>query len=166
MNKDIILQRIFDNGESTIGYCVYDDRLMYTLEDTFRVDKLRGLTRISSGRYKLGLRLVESGKTKAYRKKYSWFDWHIQLEGIENFQYIYMHIGNYAKDSDGCILVGTSPTNNYKSSGLLTSSTIAFKEFYQWLFPKLSNGEEIYIQVRDEIHREDTIKEQIKLQLK
>lgn len=163
VNKDIILQRIFDNGESTIGYLVYDDKLMYTLEDTFRVNKIKDTTRIPEGRYKLSLRVTMSPKTKDYRAKYDWFKWHIELERVNNFENVYLHIGNKAEDSAGCILCGTTPTNNDNGANFIHQSTIAFKRFYAWIFPKLRREEVIYIQVRNEIHREDIIKEQIRM---
>ena len=165
MNKDIILQRIFDNGESTIGYLVYEDKLMYTLEDRFRIEKLKETTRIPEGRYRLKLRVAMSTKTKQYRKKYNWFSWHIQLENVPNFNYIYLHIGNNARDSEGCILCGTTTNNNTLETGFIRKSTDAFKRFYLWLLPKLENDEVVYIQVRNEIQREDIIEEQIKLNL-
>jgi hypothetical protein len=151
--QDLILQRIFDNGESSIGYFVYNDfkTLAYTLEDTKRDTKIAGITRIPAGRYKLDLRVVMSNKTKQYRAKYDWFKWHIWLKDVPNFKYVYIHIGNSAKDSDGCILMANSPNNNSINDGFISSSASAFEKFYKWLFPKLHIGKEIYLEIRDEI---------------
>jgi len=151
--QDLILQRIFDNKrESTIGYLIYDkDKLTYTLEDSKREVKVSGLTRIPAGRYKLELRVAMSKKTKLYRAKYSWFKWHIWLKDVDNFEWVYIHIGNEASDTDGCILMAKNPNNNSVNDGFISSSASTFEKFYKWIFPKLQAGEEIYLDVRDEI---------------
>lgn len=163
-NKDIVLQRIFDNGESTIGYMVYGDKhLTFNIEDTFNATKVKSQTRIPAGRYKLSLKTDMTELTKKYKSKYTWFKWHIEVTKVPNYSNVYIHIGNWASNTEGCILCGKTANNNTYGTGMINESTTAFKEFYEWIFPKLHSGMEIYIQIRDEIGRDFGDKNQTKM---
>jgi hypothetical protein len=147
----LILQRVFDNGESTIGYLSYNGKLMFTLEDTFRKEKLKGITRIPAGTYELNFNKNLTAKTMQYFKKYFWFSWHLELKDIPNFTGIYMHIGNRAEDSEGCILCAKTVNNNSYSKGFISNSTNVFKEFYLYISGQLAKGRYISIEIRDEM---------------
>lgn len=57
--------------------------------------KVRGVTAIPTGRYRLGVRW--SPKHKRFV---------LYLIGVPGFQYIEIHTGNHERDTDGCLCVG------------------------------------------------------------
>ena len=57
---------------------------------------------------------------------------------------ILIHIGNRAKDTQGCILVGKSATEDF-----VGNSTVAYMEIYPRIAEALMNGEMVYIDIKD-----------------
>lgn len=150
--KELYLRRYSDNGESTLSTMFWGmEFLNHSIEDGFNAVKIKGRTRIPAGRYKLVIRKILSPKTKNYRKKYPWFEYHIQLLDVPGYNYIYMHIGNSSRDTKGCILTADLQNNNQIGHGFAGASTAAFKRFYKRFYPLLKEGKEIYINVIDEI---------------
>lgn len=147
------LQRLNDDGDSTIGYMTTDGKFQcYTLEDEWRVVKVKGDTRIPAGTYEIKKREVLSGLTKKYRAKYGWFDYHLELQDVPNFDYVYVHIGNDDDDTDACILVGNTQTSNRgDSDGFIGNSTDAYRDYYQKTSAALDVGEKVFIEIKDEI---------------
>ena len=144
----ITLKRQVQVGDATIGKLTVDNGFScYTLEDIFRPTKVAGETRIPAGTYAVKLRMVLSGKTQAYRKKYPWFSWHLELQGVPNYQNVYIHIGNKAADTEGCILLGTSWDGK---SAFIGGSGVAYEPFYKVARAALESGEEVVIDVQDE----------------
>ncbi len=146
----IKILRYSDNGDSTLGLTLIDGKFFcYTLEDEEREIKIKGETRIPEGVYKLGIRQGLTPMTKKYQNRYDWFENHIENLHIPNFKYVYIHIGNYERDTAGCLLLGDAPNNNQIKKGKVGESTNAFKRFYEKIFPKLKAGEEILIEFKD-----------------
>lgn len=146
------LKRISDNGNSTIGYLLnYNSKLSgWTLEDEKRIKKVKGETRIPAGQYKIIYRKAESPKTLHYREKYSWFKkWHLMLEGVPNFKYIYIHIGNNEKHTDGCILIGDHVNNNTIERGKVSYSIKSFSRLYTEISDLLDSNKDVYIKILD-----------------
>lgn len=146
----ITLKRINNNNESTIGLLYINDIFQcFTIEDAFRKNKIIGKTRIPAGFYKMELR-NEGGLTKKYASKYgTMHKGMLWLRRVENFKYVYIHVGNTAKDSEGCILVGDTLNNNSITNGFCGHSSNAYKRIY----PKIANAigkEYTYIDVIDE----------------
>lgn len=138
----IDLHRINYQDDFTSGYLKIDERFeCYSLEDEQRDIKVDGETCIPSGRYEIKKRQVDSPLTLRYRKKFNWFDYHLELQDVPGFDYVYAHIGNNDNHTDGCVLVGES----INSDGFLGSSTSAFKKFYQKVSHCLSIGEKVEI---------------------
>jgi hypothetical protein len=146
MNLELL--RFNDNNESTIGLLFLNGKFFcYTLEDEHRDIKVRGETRIPEGHYKLGLRKEDTPLTLSYRKKHTFFKYHIEVLNVPNFSGIYIHPGNNDAHTDGCILVGNNLNNNRKAKGLLSDSTTAWKELYEILYPLLEKGTEVKLWV-------------------
>ena len=145
---NIELPRKITSAQWTIGEMsmngVYE---CFTLEDEKRTVKVHGETRIPAGRYKILFRKVESEKTKKYRARFPWFTWHLELQNVPNFKYVYIHIGNTDKDSDGCILLGKTADH---VAGTIGQSVAAFTTFYQKVSALLENGREVWITIVDE----------------
>jgi hypothetical protein len=102
----------------------------YTIEDTVREDgvKLPGRTAIPAGCYDVAI--TESPR----------FDKELLplLLDVPNFTWIRIHWGNTAKDTDGCILVGS-----VRAKGAVLSSRVAFDK----LMTKLKGKSDIRITI-------------------
>lgn len=123
--ETITLLRLRADDKATIGLMKVGSIIVATLEDPVREKKIFGDTAIPVGRYDLLLR-NEGGKTLRYAERFP--EMHkgmIWLQNVKNFTYVYIHIGNYPKDTLGCILVG----ERAKQSSL-ESSTSAYKRIY------------------------------------
>lgn len=125
--------------------------LAYTIEDEFRLKKVRGETRIPAGKYRLGIRQEVTPLTQKYLndKRLPFFERHIELLNVPNFTGVYVHIGNTDDDTDGCILVGDTPNNNTLESGRIMGSVSAYKRFYELVYPMLKEGKVIEINIID-----------------
>lgn len=106
-------------------------QLAFTVEDEVREKKIKGVTAVPFGKYELALRyspkfsdsfyadkdytLIEK---KAYlklsieeKKKYTTHQL-IWVKNVPEFEYILIHWGNWAKDTDGCLLIGNTRLPN------------------------------------------------------
>ena len=139
---------------STIGKLYVDDVLeCYTLEDVDRkletvpADvakdmKVKSETAIPAGVYKV---------VKRYSPKFNTITPHIL--GVPNFEYILIHWGNTAKDTDGCILVGDVIGDN-----TVLKSRVAFNR----LMTKINTASEITIEIITKEPVKTEVKETIK----
>lgn len=121
----IDLYRRIRTNQSTIGFMDVFGEAVWTLEDPKRAHKVFGETRIPAGRYHLALR-NEGGMTQRYAARFP--DMHqgmIWLLDVPMFEWVYIHIGNTAKDTEGCILVGLG-----KDDDRIVSSTDAYRRIY------------------------------------
>ena len=84
--------------ESTIGNLYLNGEWMCdTLELPYR-DNQRSISCIPAGQYKVRLRTAKESATRNYL--------HLLIEDVKDRKYILVHIGNFPKDTRGCILVG------------------------------------------------------------
>jgi len=138
------LTRVFDDKLRTIGIMKVDGKPeCFSLEDAFHEEKVWGKTRIPRGSYEIKLR-TEGGMHKKYSKKYDWHKGMLWLQDVENFEWVYIHIGNDEEDTDGCILTGT----NWNMRGnTITGSALAYKTLYQKIISQLQAGYPVNIEV-------------------
>jgi hypothetical protein len=142
--------RFRDDGKTTLGLLYVGGKFFcYTLEDTHQDEKIPGETRIPSGIYTLLLNKADSPLTIRYRNRFSWFDYHIELQDVPNYSNVYIHIGNTHEDTRGCLLIADGLSDNDQRRMIL-QSTHAFERFYKVLRPKLSQGQPRSIAVWDE----------------
>ncbi len=121
----IILQRVRSEEDCTIGILTVDGSKYATLEDAIRPVKIAGITAIPAGTYELKLR-NQGGMTVRYGRKFpSMHKGMIWLRDVPNFKWVYIHIGNFPEDTEGCILVGMRAR---KHSVLLSAK--AYKRMY------------------------------------
>jgi len=147
---ELQLLRYSDNQESTLGIMLADSKFeCYTLEDEFRNVKVAGETRIPEGEYEIKFREVMSPMTEKYRQLYPWFEWHIEIVGVPGFQFVYIHVGNTAEDSDACVLVGDSTENNKFGKGRQGYSVRAFERFYKKVWRELKSNKKVKIKITD-----------------
>jgi len=129
---NILLEHINNESDTTIGQLRIDGEFeCFTLEDEKRSQKIKGETRIPNGVYEIKKREVVSGLTQIYRDKYDWFDFHLEIQNVPDFNYVYIHVGNDDDHTDGCILLGNQLVSNRitENNNLLDSAT-AFKAMY------------------------------------
>ena len=111
-----------------------------TLEDPIRAlgphgeGKIHGNTAILAARY-----LVKLTMSKRFGKILP------ELIGVLFFAGIRIHVGNWTKDTDGCILVGLKRIKN-----ALQSSVAAMKLLMDLLEKASQEGEEIYITIENQ----------------
>lgn len=148
---ELRLKRIARRETYTIGRLYIDGQYFCdTLEDTDRglrqslpasvnkAKKKAGATAIPTGRYRVTL-LVQSPRFKE-RKQYQFCDGYLPwLINVPAFDGVLIHIGNTAKDTEGCILVG----KNTKVGKVLDSAE-TFRKLYERLS---SNRSSIYISI-------------------
>jgi len=137
---DLTLKRIARRETYTIGHLYIDGKYFCdTIEDTDRglkqslpqsvnaAKKRKGVTAIPEGKY-LVVMNVKSPKFST-RKQYEWCGGYLpRLVNVPAFDGVLIHIGNTAKDTEGCLLVGKNT-----QVGKVLDSTATFKELYQRL---------------------------------
>jgi len=102
----------------------------YGIEDERRDVKVQGETRIPSGVYRVGLRLV-GGFNSRYADKFD--DFHegmLHVLDVPGFEYILIHIGNYETNTEGCLCIGSTPMLDNKLNLSVGSSEAAYRKFY------------------------------------
>ena len=136
--------------ESTSSIISIDGRFFcFGLEDQRQREKVKGETRIPEGVYSVDFRKEDTPLTLKYRDKGEWFDYHLEVKNVPNFQYVYIHIGNSDKDTDGCLLVADRAWNDPKDyNAYQVSSTPAFKRLYWKVGQALKRGEDVTIEYK------------------
>ena len=138
----IDLQRISHTSESTIGALSIDGAFScWTIEDAWHVAKIPGATRIPEGAYDMHLR-TSGGLTQRYHKRFG--EMHhgmLWLQDVPDFTWVYIHTGNRARDSEGCILVGDTAKNNQLGEGYVGSSAQAYRRIYTPIAQAILDGE-------------------------
>lgn len=130
---NLVLTRYTKGPDASLGLLFVDGEFeCYTLEDPTRVDKIKGITCIPLGRYRLDLRTAGGMHTRyadSYKEMHKGMIW---LRNVPNFEWVYVHIGNTPGNTDGCILVG----NKTEKKGTVGSSVDTYKDVY----PKIADA--------------------------
>lgn len=148
---ELRLQRIACRETYTIGHlyvdgvrfcdtCELPDRgLRQDMpESVIRAYKRKGRTAIPRGRYRVTLG-VQSQRFKN-NPNYAFCNGYLpRLINVKGYDGVLIHIGNSAKDTDGCLLVGRNT-----KIGMVLQSKLTFRELY----PKLKEAkDDIYITI-------------------
>lgn len=137
---ELTLKRIAKKANYTIGKLYIDGTYFCdTLEDTdrgldqsmdletIREKKIKGSTAIPTGTYRVTLNVVSPKYSK--RSQYNFCKGKVpRLLDVPGYEGILIHIGNYPKDTEGCILVGKNT-----KVGAVLDSTNTFRELYSRL---------------------------------
>jgi hypothetical protein len=147
----IVVYRYSSQSRTTLSAIHIDGKFeAYGLEDRHREGpKVMGETRIPKGEYEVILR-TEGGHHEKYSKRFP--DFHVgmlHVTNVPNFTWILIHIGNWEKDTKGCLLVGTECNNNKLNQGGLLGSTTAYVSLYKKVSQALVDGEEVSIEYLD-----------------
>ena len=142
----IKMKRFYSNENATQGVMIVDSQMVYTLEDEKREIKVKNETRITAGTYQIKLR-NEGGMTQRYAERFG--DMHkgmLWLQNVENFEWVYIHIGNHEDQTSGCILVGNKADN----SMTIERSADAYNLIYPVIANAIESGEIVQIEIKDE----------------
>lgn len=124
----IQIKRLHRTEFSTIGELLIDDVWeCYTLEDIERDVKIKGETAIPKGTYKVIIN--QSNRFKRLLPL---------LLNVQNFEGVRIHAGNTNHDTEGCILVGKTRSNDF-----IGQSRKAFDS----LFTKMQKAKEITLTI-------------------
>ena len=108
---NLLLLRDTFTDKSTIGELFLNgERFCDTLELPYR-DNQRSISCIPTGSYKVRLRLPRESATRHYV--------HLLVKDVKDRSYILFHIGNSAKDTRGCVLVGQGSQQNKVNNSAL-----------------------------------------------
>jgi hypothetical protein len=138
----VVLNRQHYGDTYTVGELLIDgERICYTLEDRVREKdgmdvtrwKVQDKTAIPRGKYK-----VIVSHSPAFKRALP-----LLLE-VPGFSGIRIHPGNGSKDTEGCILVGSS----WAGGDFVGQSRIAFNEVFTLINTAHQRGEPIEIQVK------------------
>lgn len=152
---ELRIERISGQTDYTIGRLLVDGVYFCdTMEPTdrglvgtmtaeeVRAVKRKGLTAIPVGRYRVTL-AVKSPKMSA-KVTYRFCDGRLpRLVNVPGYEGILIHIGNFPRDTQGCILVGRNVER-----GKLLYSTQMFRRLYEVLQAAVGRGEDVWAEVR------------------
>jgi len=129
---ELRLERTAFNDVCTVGELFVNDvHECWTLEDVVRINgpKIFGETAIPAGTYDVDITpSAKFGRDLPL------------LMHVQNYEGIRIHVGNTAKDTLGCILVGQG-----KATNAITQSTAAFNALFAKLSKAKQDGEPIRI---------------------
>ena len=141
--SDYTIGKLYINGEYFCDTLEDTDRGLDSNMPLTEIQKIKqpGITAIPTGTYTVNMNTISPkyGNKEPYKTlcggKVP------RLMNVPGYEGILIHIGNYARDTDGCILVGNNIT-----SGMISNSKVTFEKLYEVL-KKVSASEPITIQI-------------------
>ena len=113
---NLLLIRNTFSKKSTVGELFLNgERICDTLENSWQ-DNQRNISCIPEGVYPVRLRLPRESGTRDYI--------HLLVKDVKDRDYILIHIGNTAKDTSGCILVGLGTQQDFVSNSTLAMNLL------------------------------------------
>jgi len=144
----IKLHRIANGKDSTLGMLRIDDVFeCFSLEDQYQEVKVKGETRIPPGKYEIKFRKEPSPMRERYRGRFDWFSYHLELQDVYGFSYIYIHSGNTDDHTNGCLLVGYQANKTTIGEYEIYHSVDAFRALYTKVGQALNAGEKVNIEI-------------------
>lgn len=128
---ELQVKRINLSEESTIGELSVDGKFeCYTLEDKVRPLKIAGRTAIPAGRYEV---IINQSQRFGCQLPL--------LLNVPNFEGVRIHPGNTAANTEGCILVGETKSENF-----IGQSRPAFDRLFKKL-KTAAESEKVFIEI-------------------
>lgn len=152
VDHDLILERLRHDAHATLGRLYLGGLfLCFTLEN--RPPRIPGVkepgrSRIPAGRYPLTLRRVGNFHSD-YQDRFPWHEAMVEIE-LPGWDAVLFHIGNYHRDTAGCVLVGERAGKDVEGDSALTvwGSAAAYEDVYPALYKHAKAGG--FITVQDE----------------
>lgn len=126
------LERLISTSEFTLGKFDFQGIRYYTCEDAIRLKKIPKITCIPEGQYQVIIAWSPAFKRQMPR-----------LLNVPDFKGILIHSGNFAKDTEGCILIGHRLLTNG-----VADSREAYDEFFRHL-KKVLETEEVWLDIHN-----------------
>ena len=128
---ELKLIRETKTNDSTIGKLYINEIYhCYTLEDKEREVKVQNVTAIPKGKYEVIVNFSNRFQQQMPL-----------LLNVPNFVGVRIHWGNYSKDTEGCILLGTT-----KAVNMIGNSRTAYAKFMS-IINKVGKKEKIFITI-------------------
>jgi len=128
MQSDNLLRllRRYDGARGTLGTLIFPNGdSIVTLELPW-LNNRNDVSCIPEGLYEINYRespIVERTSKGKYKKGY-------EIAGVPNRTFIMFHIGNFLRNSNGCVLTGTTVgMNDADGNRTITQSAVAFDKF-------------------------------------
>jgi len=128
-------------------FCIDGVFQCFMLEDGFNVIKIYGETRITPATREIGLR-TEGSMHEKYLEKYG-EEFHkgmLWIKDVNNYEYVYIHIGNKPKNTLGCLLTNFACNTNLSN---MSQSEVSYKKIYPIIADAILNGEKVEIETVD-----------------
>lgn len=145
-DRDIILTRTRTDGMATLGALSDGPHyLCLTLELPWRNNAPR-ISRVPAGRYPLRRRSF-GGFYERYVTRWQWHEAMVEIAGVPDRSANLFHLGNFHRDTKGCVLVGNAYAYDTAHDGALkvTGSTDAYARVYPALLDAADQGRFITI---------------------
>ena len=97
---NLLLIRDDFSDKSTLGKLFLNGEMFCQTLELPYLDNQRSISCIPEGQYKVRLRTAKESSSRDYL--------HLLVQDVKGRSYILFHIGNFPKDTKGCILVGQS----------------------------------------------------------
>jgi hypothetical protein len=125
--------RVAQGKESTLSQFYINGIFQcYLLEDKIREVKIRSQTAIPSGDFSLKLNTY-GGKNVDYKKAFGKLhQGMIEISGLPNFSFVYIHTGNTIKETAGCPLCGFG--FQFSDGDFQVTQSVAA---YKMIYPKM-----------------------------
>lgn len=145
----ITITRYECNKHETLSVIKVDgQRVCFGLEDEYRETKVPGETRIPAGKYPVKLRTEGSIHPKYDRAFPDFHEGMLWLQDVPGFSFIYIHMGNTEKHTDGCILVAEQARINAQGRMTAPNSRPAYIRLYNMVVEAARNGE-LFVEIID-----------------
>lgn len=118
---------LFIDGEFEC-FTLEDPPKEYVQPDPTRIHYRPSKGSIPTGTYPMDMRTV-GGMHHRYKRKFDEHRGMLWLRGVPDFHFVYIHIGNYVDDTEGCILVGAG-VHSMVGKSFIQHSKLAYRRFY------------------------------------
>lgn len=131
----IIVDRFSETDTDDLGKVSVDGAFVcYSIENPDRPEKIKGITAIPEGTYKVGRRI-----SPHFGVMVPW------IMNVPNFQYVLIHWGNTVKDTEGCLVVGLR-IGSLENQRAVLDSKQAWDKLSAMIFEALDKNEEVTIE--------------------
>ena len=138
--------------DSTIAELTFsnDPFLCYMMEDERRETKVQGETCIPLGHYEILLKTDSPKFEQRYRNRFP--DMHrgmLWLQDVPGFSWVYIHMGNLEKHTEGCLLPNLVPMMLPDGEFRGARSEEAYVAIYKRVIAAMDSGERVFVEVAE-----------------
>lgn len=146
----LTLERFAFGKNSTLGLLTIsnDPFSCFVVEDERRVTKVPGETCIPLGTYEILLKTDSPKFEDRYRLRFPGLHrGMLWLQDVLDFSWVYIHMGNREKNTDGCLLPNLVPIMLPDGELRGATSKAAYEAIYRRVVAAFDSGERVFIEV-------------------